>query len=596
MADYATLKAAIQAVIYENGNQEITGSVMQATLLAMVNSLGANYQYAGIATPSTNPGTPDQNVFYLASTAGTYVNFGNIVLAEGEVAVLKYNGSWTKDTSGLASAEKVSQLDQKVDENIIGNKVLDNPGHPSGSMNFAPLRGQKYFLAFTVSRVSIFTITLRAAPGASGTNLQTIAAQTRYEPGDYVIPFICTVDNVKYLRMGESGNWPTLSSIEIYNTLKTAVFDTLLSKDQYTTLLENKYSGQYYNSSANLASTASWDAYKEDVSAYIGKPYRLITFCPGGSSYASAHTMFVDSENNILDDVRSVNNVIEGTVPQGAKYLLISNRREQCPSPTLWIEQTGIRLATTEYVDRRIGENKNNLKGQKISFIGDSITEGYGVSAQYRYCNIFCNKYGAVLNNLGVSSTCIANNTLDSMGPSRFVTRATQANLSGSKLIVIFGGTNDFSYDSKAIGDLFAEETITASQYIGNKKKVAVTDTDSFAGALHDLIATIRTNCPNVPIVFITPLKRGRYDTGRPTSKETNQWGDYLDDFCNAIKEICGYYSIPVLDANSISELDFSNSSIASLYSQDSLHPNSAGHAIIAELLYRFVENNIVIL
>ena len=114
MANYAILKAAIEAVIYENGNQEITGSVMQATLLAMVNSLGANYQYAGIATPSTNPGTPDQNVFYLASTAGTYVNFGNIVLAENEVAILKYNGSWTKEASGFASAEKVNQLEQEV--------------------------------------------------------------------------------------------------------------------------------------------------------------------------------------------------------------------------------------------------------------------------------------------------------------------------------------------------------------------------------------------------------------------------------------------------------------------------------------------------
>lgn len=114
MANYENLKTAIQQVIYENGNQEITGSVMQATLLAMVNSLGANYQYAGIATPSTNPGTPDQNVFYLAATAGTYVNFGNIVLGENEVAILKYNGSWTKETSGFASAKKVNQLDQMM--------------------------------------------------------------------------------------------------------------------------------------------------------------------------------------------------------------------------------------------------------------------------------------------------------------------------------------------------------------------------------------------------------------------------------------------------------------------------------------------------
>ena len=139
MADYATLKAAIQAVIYENGNQEITGSVMQATLLAMVNSLGANYQYAGIATPSTNPGTPDQNVFYLASTAGTYVNFGNIVLAENEVAILKYNGSWTKEVAGLASAERVNQLDQKVDGLIVNqNYEVDTNAKRQKNYTIAP--------------------------------------------------------------------------------------------------------------------------------------------------------------------------------------------------------------------------------------------------------------------------------------------------------------------------------------------------------------------------------------------------------------------------------------------------------------------------
>ena len=145
MADYATLKAAIQAVIYENGNQEITGAVMQSTLLAMVSALGANYQYAGIATPATNPGTPDQNVFYLASTAGTYVNFGNIVLAENEVAILKYNGNWTKEASGFASAEKVNQLDQKVDDldTIVngGAQTITVDGATIGTLEKGAIKG-----------------------------------------------------------------------------------------------------------------------------------------------------------------------------------------------------------------------------------------------------------------------------------------------------------------------------------------------------------------------------------------------------------------------------------------------------------------------
>lgn len=122
MANYASLKAAIQQVVKTNGNNEITGSLLQQSLLAMINSLGGYYQFAGIATPSTNPGTPDQNVFYFASTAGTYANFGGLVLADGEIAILKYNGAWSKNSTGAASLENVNQLAQYLLNNsFIGN-------------------------------------------------------------------------------------------------------------------------------------------------------------------------------------------------------------------------------------------------------------------------------------------------------------------------------------------------------------------------------------------------------------------------------------------------------------------------------------------
>lgn len=116
MANYASLKAAIQQVVKTNGNNEITGALLQQSLLAMITSLGAGYQCVGIATPSTNPGTPDQNVFYIASTDGTYVNFGGLVLENGEIAILKYNGAWSKDSTGVASLEKVNQLGQYADK------------------------------------------------------------------------------------------------------------------------------------------------------------------------------------------------------------------------------------------------------------------------------------------------------------------------------------------------------------------------------------------------------------------------------------------------------------------------------------------------
>lgn len=99
MANYETLKSAITAVIKQNGNNEITGQLLQQSLLSMINSLGVGYQFVDIATPLTNPGTPDQRVFYIASEAGTYTNFldsNSDPLEVGEgITILKYDTYWS---------------------------------------------------------------------------------------------------------------------------------------------------------------------------------------------------------------------------------------------------------------------------------------------------------------------------------------------------------------------------------------------------------------------------------------------------------------------------------------------------------------------
>lgn len=138
MANYATLKAAIQQVVKTNGNNEITGALLQQSLLAMINSLGAGFHFMGIATPTTNPGTPDQNVFYLASTAGTYANFGSLVLADGEIAILKYNGAWSKDLTGAASLEIVNQFRRNINDltYLLSNVSEDRTIVPTYSDGF----------------------------------------------------------------------------------------------------------------------------------------------------------------------------------------------------------------------------------------------------------------------------------------------------------------------------------------------------------------------------------------------------------------------------------------------------------------------------
>lgn len=115
MANYATLIAAIQEVIKTNGNEEITGALLQQSLLAMINSLGDNFQFRGVAYAATNPGTPDQNVFYI-SGSGTYPNFNNTTVPDGYMGVFKYNGSWVIETLqvGKNYDSDISELNNKI--------------------------------------------------------------------------------------------------------------------------------------------------------------------------------------------------------------------------------------------------------------------------------------------------------------------------------------------------------------------------------------------------------------------------------------------------------------------------------------------------
>lgn len=108
MGGYTKLKAAIAAAIKANGNNEITGAIMQVVLNTIVSTVGANSTFVGIANKNTNPGTPDGNVFYIAYEAGNYVNFqsgaSNLTVKPGELAIL-YNGTnnWDKFVIGMSS-------------------------------------------------------------------------------------------------------------------------------------------------------------------------------------------------------------------------------------------------------------------------------------------------------------------------------------------------------------------------------------------------------------------------------------------------------------------------------------------------------------
>ena len=110
MANYATLKAAVADVVKTNGAQAITGANLQTVLLSIINSIGGGgYIFKGVATPSTSVGTPDENVFYIGG-AGTYANFSNAVVGDGQIGLFTYNGSWSASVVNVNAAQRAISL------------------------------------------------------------------------------------------------------------------------------------------------------------------------------------------------------------------------------------------------------------------------------------------------------------------------------------------------------------------------------------------------------------------------------------------------------------------------------------------------------
>lgn len=144
MANNNNLKTIIQAVINANGKQAITGDIMQQTLVAIVDALGKGYQFMGIATPATDPGTTDQKVFYIANGKGVYTNFGGLNVDEDGLVLLVYSETWTKLlVTNLADLADGSVTTPKIADEAVTENKLGSQSVSSKKIKFATIGASK---------------------------------------------------------------------------------------------------------------------------------------------------------------------------------------------------------------------------------------------------------------------------------------------------------------------------------------------------------------------------------------------------------------------------------------------------------------------
>lgn len=210
------------------------------------------------------------------------------------------------------------------------------------------------------------------------------------------------------------------------------------------------------------------------------------------------------------------------------------------------------------------------LEGLKINFLGDSITEGVGVSD----CeNIYWNRLKRDCNlaearNYGIGGTRLAKQTTPSANARwdlDFCTRLHEMD-DDADVVVIFGGTNDFGHGDAPLGN--ADDRTP----------------NTFYGACHTLFSEAIAKYPEAVIIVMTPLHRIGEDLVQSNSNKAP-----LSVYVDIIKQVAAFYSLPVLDLWAVSGIQPRVSIIQQKYCPDGLHPNDAGHAIIAKRLAGFL-------
>lgn len=139
--EYKNLKEAIKQVIKQNGNQEITGQLLQTTLLNIVNTIGdSNVVFKGVINSASTPEESENPIFYIneiSRSAQTFINFEGLKTEKNELAIFIKDSDdmWTKlhighmhvqpevTTSDIAAGAVVST---KLANGAVTSAKIDN--------------------------------------------------------------------------------------------------------------------------------------------------------------------------------------------------------------------------------------------------------------------------------------------------------------------------------------------------------------------------------------------------------------------------------------------------------------------------------------
>lgn len=297
MANYTELKTAVSAVIKTNNNQEITGQLLQDVLNNIISVIGANATFAGIATPDTAPGTPDQNVFYIAGQSGVYANFGGYKVTKNAVVFNNVSGNWVATELNLLSSDfgNSAVYDMaysgylSVDLGHLYNHVEGTGSYiPSTTWDAITLRIYKPTGKLEVQGAKVSYFVFFDEPRIKSTYLESNT--TGVIPAGAKLCAMCLAkknnpDGYANLRIRQYGSGADKGDLSLLNENALQVFGDVYDmavKFDDEDITPEAITGQWFNPDVpGLVVNANYKCYKLDVSGYVGKVLHGYTFTSG---------------------------------------------------------------------------------------------------------------------------------------------------------------------------------------------------------------------------------------------------------------------------------------------------------------------------
>lgn len=314
-------------------------------------------------------------------------------------------------------------------------------------------------------------------------------------------------------------------------------------------------------------------------STYFRTDYIPIT---AGTSYKAnkgRNYAFYNSSKEYISGASGTSIQSGITAPTNAAYIrfTINKTSDEIDNPYMlyFTDVASFNLETQ--IDGVIISSRPWCYGKTINWIGDSIVDGED------FDEVVCTALGLTKLttdgvNGGINGSTIALKDDGTNGRHALCLRYSDMP-ENADIIAVSCGTNDFQYAWCPIGTLDDADDGTS-------------DTTLY-GALKHLCKGLIDRYPQKLIFFTTPIKRaqafadgagGTYtaDNVMTTPFSKNKYSKTLGDYADIIKEVCGYYSIPVLDMYRESLLNPHITSQQDMFDNVYTHPNATGQKIMA--------------